>query len=81
MYYGFGSGTKLDVPTYSDGTHVYVSLEAFMQALGGTYETADGKVTVSIDVDALPALIAELVPAEVAPETGWEYLDYYFTVN
>ena len=78
IYYGYGGGTKLEVPTYSDGTAVYVPLETLMQMLGGSYEAQDGQVTITIDAEALPPLIAEVALAKMEPETSWEYLNYYY---
>lgn len=77
VYYGYGGGTKLEVPTYSDETTVYVPLETLMQMLGGSYDAQDGKVTITIDAEALPPLIAEAELSEMKPETSWEYLNYY----
>ena len=78
VYYGYGGGTKLEVPTYSDGTTVYVPLETLMQMLGGSYEAQDGQVTIAIDTEALPPLIAEVALSEMEPETSWEYLNYHY---
>ena len=78
VYYGYGGGTKLEVPTYSDGMAVYVPLETLMQMLGGSYEAQDGQVTITIDAEALPPLIAEVALAKMEPETSWEYLNYYY---
>lgn len=77
VYYGYNGGTNLEVPTYSDGTTVYVPLETLMQMLGGSYDAQDGKVTITIDAEALPPLIAEAELSEMKPETSWEYLNYY----
>lgn len=77
VYYGYNGGTKLEVPTYSDGTTVYVPLEALMQMLGGSYEAQEGKVTIAINTETLPPLIAKDASSEMKPETSWEYLNYY----
>lgn len=78
VYYGYNGGTKLEVPTYSDGTTVYVPLEALMQMLGGSYEAHEGKVTIAINTETLPSLIAKDASSEMKPETSWEYLNYYY---
>ena len=78
VYYGYGGGTKLEVPTYSDGTTVYIPLETLIQMLGGIYEDQGGKVTIALDAEALPPLIVEGSSAEMSPETSWTYLEYYF---
>ena len=49
-----------------------------MQMLGGSYEAQDGQVTITIDAEALPPLIAEVALAKMEPETSWEYLNYYY---
>jgi hypothetical protein len=78
VHYGYGGGTKLEVPTYSDGTTVYVPLKTLIQMLGGIYEEQEGKVTISIDAEALPPLIAQEGSNVISPETSWVYLEYYF---
>ena len=76
VYYG---ETKLEVPTYSDGTTVYVPLETLMQMLGGSYEARDGKATIIIKPDFLPSVNTP-VSADT-PSLSWEYIDYYLLNN
>lgn len=77
VYYG---ETKLEVPTYSDETTVYVPLETLILALGGTYEMQEGKIVLSIDPELLPPLsAADVIPSgEVEPALSWEYINYYY---
>ncbi len=44
----YNGETKLEVPTYSDGTTVYVPLEKLIQMLGGSYEVQGENIVLSI---------------------------------
>lgn len=44
----YNGETKLEVPTYSDGTTVYVPLEKLIQKLGGSYEVQGENIVISI---------------------------------
>lgn len=76
VYYG---ATQLEVPTYSDGTTVYVPLETLMQVLGGTYEAQEGKVTVLITLETLPATTT--TASAETPAVNWEYINYWMNAT